>query len=144
MQILCVLLLVLALPSVSGGAANAQNADSTSSPKQHVVYLNAGNNGQNVTARIGQAIQIRLQTIGPGYYGTPEISSSAVRFESETSPKLKIPAGPTQVYRFLAASEGEAQLKILHIFRVLHSNGAVEDSTPTFAVTIRVYQQRKP
>ena len=97
-----------------------------------------------MTARIGQAIQIRLQTIGPGYYGTPEISSSAVRFESETSPKEVIPAGPTQVYRFLAASEGEAQLKILHILRVAHSNGVVKDSTPTFAVTIRVYQRREP
>ena len=101
MQILCVLLLVLALPSVSGGAANAQNADSPSSPKQHVLYLNGGNNGQHVTARIGQAIQIRLQTIGPGYYGTPEISSSAVRFESETSPKEVIPAAQ---HRFTVSS----------------------------------------
>ena len=144
MQILCVLLLVLVLPSVSGGPSNAQNAASPSSPKQHVLYLNGGNNGQHVTARVGQAIQITLQTIGPGHYDSPQISSPAIRFEGVEVPKVKIPAGATQVYRFLAASEGEAQLKILHIFGVAHSNGVVKDSTPTFAVTIRVYQQQKP
>ena len=140
-----VLLLVLGLPSVSGGAANAQNAASPSSPKQHVLYLNGKNRGQPVAATVGQPIEITLRTIGPGQYDSPQISSPAIRFESVEFAKEQIPAGPTQVYRFRAASQGEAQVKISHIIRVAHSNGTeIQDPNPTFAVTIRVYQQRKP
>ena len=139
-----VLLLVLGLPSVSGGAANAQSAASPSSPKQHVLHLDGKNTGRRVAATTGQAIEITLQTIGPGGYDSPQVSSPAIRFEGVEFAKLKIPGGPTQVYRFRAASEGEAQIKLLHIIQVAHSNAEVKDPNPTFAVTIRVYQQRKP
>lgn len=139
-----VLLLVLGVPSVFGGAANAQSAASPSSPKQHVLHLNGSNTGQRVAATTGQPIEITLQTVGPGAYDSPQISSPAIRFEGVEFPKMVIPAGPTQIYRFRAASEGEAQVKIPHILRVKHSNAEVIDPTPTFAVTIRVYQQRKP
>jgi hypothetical protein len=101
-----------------------------------VLHLNGANRGQNVAARVNQPIEITLQTIGPGHYGTPEISSSAVRFQSEVSPELVIPAGPTQVYRFRAASEGEVLIRIAHVLKLAH--GKTEDRNPAFAITIRV------
>lgn len=100
-----------------------------------VLYLNNTNAGQHVAATVGQPIQITLQTIGPGQYDSPQISSSTIRFESVAfaNAKEQNPGGPKQSYRFRAASEGEAQVKIPHT-----------ESNPTFAVTISVYERRKP
>jgi len=66
-------------------------------------------------------------------------------------PKGQIPAGPTQVYRFRAAFQGEAQVEIPHRVPVNISSWAQaqsqlpsRDPNLTFAVRIRVYEQRKP
>jgi hypothetical protein len=108
-----------------------------------VLYLNGGINGQAVTARVGQAIKITLQTIGPGQYGSPEISSTAIRFDGATFPKEQNPGGPRQVYRFRARSEGEAQIKIPHVIQVASGNAAdVPDSNPAFTLMIRVRQRQ--
>jgi hypothetical protein len=144
------LLLVLGIPWVSRGNANAQKTAYPSSVK-HVLYLNRTNSGQHVSAPVGQPIEITLRTVGPGQYGFPQISSPAVRFESMAFPKGQIPAGPTQVYRFRAASQGEAQVEIPHKVPVNIAHGAQaqsqlpsRDPNLTFAVRIRVYEQRKP
>jgi hypothetical protein len=124
------LLLVLGSLGVCRGSGN----DNAQNPApQHALYLNRANTGQHVAATVGQPIHITLQTIGPGQYNSPEISSSAIRFESVAFADKQNPGGPTQVYHFLAASEGEAQIKIPHT-----------ESNPVFVVTIRVYKRRKP
>lgn len=137
-----VLLLLLGLLWGSGGNGNAQNTASPSSAVPHVLYLNNTNTGQHVAATVGQPIQITLQTIGPGQYDSPQISSSAIRFESAGFAKEQNPGGPKQIYRFRAASEGEAQVNVPHVVH-LQSSVSVRHN-PTFVVTIHVHEQRKP
>ena len=130
-----VLLLTLCLWWASCGNAAAQSTASPSKAKQAVLDLNRSNTGQHVAVTVGQLIQITLQTIGGGHYDTPQVSSPAVRFESSAfkPAREQNPGGPTQVYRFRAAAEGESQVKIPHT-----------DSNPIFTVTIRVYDRRDP
>lgn len=94
-----------------------------------VLSLNRANDGQHVAATVGQPIEIAMQTIGGGQYGTPQISSRAVRFEGSAfkPPREQNPGGPTQLYRFTAVAEGEAQVRIPH---------TAENAT--FTVTIQV------
>jgi len=96
---------------------------------QKVLSLNRANDKQRVAATIGQPIEITMQTIGGGQYGTPQISSPVVRFEGSAfkPPREQNPGGPTQVYRFTAVAEGEAQVRIPH---------TAENAT--FTVTIQV------
>jgi hypothetical protein len=125
------------------GVASAQNTVRQSSPEQQVLHLNGGSNGQQVTARTGQVIQITLQTIGPGQYGSPEISSAAIQFAGAAFAKVQNPGGPKQIYRFRARSAGEARINIPHVIQLASGNAAeIRDSNPTFALTIRVRQQK--
>jgi hypothetical protein len=94
---------------------------------QPVLSLDRSNDGQRVMATVGQPIEITLQTIGPGEYGTPRISSTAVKFESVAIKMPANPGGPTQLYRLVAVAEGEAQVQIPHTA-----------SNPTFTVTFQV------
>jgi hypothetical protein len=135
--------LTLVLLCVLHGVGNAQNTARQSSPEQHVLYLNGRNNGQQVTARVGQAIQITLQTIGPGQYGSPEISSAAIRFEGAAFAEEQNPGGPRQVYRFRARSEGEARINIPHVVQLASGNATeIRDPNPAFALTIRARQRQ--
>ena len=128
------------------GNSDAQNTVSQSSARQDVLYLKNANTGQHVDAAVGRPIQITVQTIGPGEYDSPQISSPAIRFESVAFAKEAIPAGPTQIYRLRAVSEGEAQVKIRHVIHLQSSlpAGPVTDANRTFAVTVHVYEHRKP
>ena len=58
----------------------------------------------------------------------PRISSRAVRFDGSAfaPPREQNPGGPKQVYRFTAAAEGEAQIRIPHT-----------DSNPAVTFTIQ-------
>jgi hypothetical protein len=108
-----------------------------------VLYLHGGNNGQQVTARVGQAIQITLQTIGPGQYGSPKISSAAIQFEGAAFAKEQNPGGPRQIYRFRARSEGEAQINIPHDVQLASGDKTeIRDANPAFTLTIRVGQRQ--
>jgi hypothetical protein len=64
------------------------------------------------SARLGQEIVITLQTIRPGQYETPRISSSSLRFEGSYFPKQQNPGGPRQVCRFISVAVGEAKVEI--------------------------------
>jgi hypothetical protein len=57
---------------------------------------------------------IRLQTVGPGEYEAPGISSPAVRFTGVSLVPPFVPAGPTQVFRFQALNPGRATLTFHH------------------------------
>jgi len=79
--------------------------------------LNNGNAGQTVAVARGDTVDITLQTIGPGEYGTPELSSLAIRFEKMLPTQVILPAGPTQIYQFVAYSPGQATISISHTYQ---------------------------
>ena len=83
-----------------------------------------------ITVKVGQVMQITLQTVGPGHYEDPTISSSAVTFIGTVPPDFQPPAGPRQVFQFEAASSGQASISIKH-------TGGIGD-TPPFQMTIVV------
>jgi hypothetical protein len=76
------MLVGLALLMASAGNCAGQKGGQSPSITQKEVSLNRGNDGQKVSAKVGQPIVVTLQTIDGGHYGTPQISSRAVRFES--------------------------------------------------------------
>ena len=119
-------LVTLGLLMASGAG---QETTQPSSWARKEMHLNRANDGQHVAAKVGQPIVVTLQTIGGGHYGTPHLSSRAVRFESSVypPPPKQNPGGPTQVYRFTAVAEGEARIDIPHT-----------GSNPAVAFTIQV------
>lgn len=123
------ILVALALLMASCGSSAGQKVRTSPSITQKELSLNRTNDGQHVSAKVGQPIVVTLQTIGWGHYNTPYISSRVIRFESAKypPPREQNPGGPTQVYRFTAVAEGEAQIRIPHT----HSN-------PTGTFTIQV------
>lgn len=63
----------------------------------------------------GQKVDVRLQTVGPGEYSSPPtVSSSAVRFLGVSLVGPYVPAGPTQVFRFIALAPGQAIVAFHH------------------------------
>lgn len=81
-------------------------------PATTVLFTN--DDGRDVTLPLQQAVELTLQTIGPGQYGDPIISSSTVTFEGTARPRNVIPAGPTQIYHFRTIADGEATITIPH------------------------------
>jgi len=90
-------------------------------------------------ATVGQQIQITLGTVGPKYYGTPQVPSPAIRIESVELAGPQNPGGPTYVYFFEATAEGEAQVKI----PVIDSENPDRGKRLTFTVTIDVRSAAK-
>jgi hypothetical protein len=113
--------------------ADVQKAgvSSTSSNRQ-LLSLNFTNNGQQVAATVGQRIEITLGTVGPRQYGEPQISSSVIRLDGVALATPVNPGGPTFVYMFEAAAEGEAQIKIPII------NSQDQDLTKRLTFTVRI------
>jgi hypothetical protein len=114
---------------------DAQKVD-TSSPtaKQQVLSLDFTNNGQHLTATVGQQIEITLGTVGPKQYGKPQVSFPAIRLESIALDWPPNPGGPTFIYILEAAGEGDAQVKV----PIINSENPEWTKEHTFAVTIRV------
>src|SRR5579863_274793 len=123
-----VFLAALALLRAPYGNADAQKLKAvTATASEQALSLDFRDNGQRVTATVGQQIEITLGTIGPGRYGEPQVSSSAIRYENVALEWPPTPGGPTQIYVFETAAEGEAEVEIAHT-----------ESGPAFAVTIQV------
>lgn len=78
------------------------------------IELNGEDSGKTIEVRLGQEIEVTLQTIGPGEYETPSISSSALRFVDVVAGPIIVPAGPTQIFRFDAERTGSATITIAH------------------------------
>jgi hypothetical protein len=78
------------------------------------LQLSADDSGQRVTAFVGQETDLLLQTIGPGEYGDPTVSSDAMRFLDVTFPGPANPGGPRQLFRFTAVSPGLVEIQIPH------------------------------
>jgi hypothetical protein len=78
------------------------------------ISLDNSSNGHTISVAPGDKIDITLQTIGPGQYETPIVSSGSVRFLGEASAGLQGPAGPRQLFRFEAVTVGRAEITIPH------------------------------
>jgi hypothetical protein len=102
------------------------NCSGTAEP----VGLTAQDNGSDLNLVMQQAVFLTLQTIGPGQFGEPVISSAAASFEGMTFPKAQNPGGPTQLYRFRAVADGTALITIPH-----------DDGSAPFTVTFRCCAQ---
>ena len=107
------------------------NAVAQPSQASRFLSLDVNDNGRQIKATVGEELDITLGTVGPGNYGTPQVSSPAVQYEDVELAWPVTPAGPTQIYVFQAAEEGQAEIRIPH----LNSGPLVK---PTFVVTIVV------
>lgn len=120
---------------LTGGNADAQKVDmSSTSARQRVLFLNFTNNRQQLPATVGQQIEITLGTVGPQQYGEPQVSSPAVRHEGTALKYPVIPGGPTFIYIFDAAAEGEADIKV----PIVHPSNPDLANRLSFAIKIRV------
>lgn len=118
--------------------AEAQNINSSpTGVKQQVLLLNFANNGQHLVASVGEQIEITLGTVGPQKYGTPQLSSSAIRLESTALDSrdrpIPNPGGLMFVYLFEAAAEGEARVQVPII-----SDDPDSTKKLTFTATIQI------
>ena len=121
------IVVALALLMASYGDSGGQTFRTCPEITHGELFLNRANDGQRVSAKVGQPIVVCLQTIGGGHYGTPQISSKVIRFDGAEYPARQNPGGPTQVYRFTATAEGVAKITIPHT-----------DTNPTVTFTIQV------
>jgi hypothetical protein len=90
---------------------------------------------------VGKQIEITLGTVGPKKYGAPEVSSPAIRLENTALDWPPNPGGPTYMYIFTAAAEGEAQITV----PIDYANDpyCAERKQHTFVLTIRVGSARR-
>ena len=65
--------------------------------------------------KMGQELELTLQSIGPGDYTSPPlISTASIKFLEVTLIGPPVPAGVTQRFRFSAVSPGEAVITFQH------------------------------
>ncbi len=107
---------------------------SSTSIEQRVLSLNFTNNGQHLAATVGQQIEITLGAVGGPQYGTPQVSSPAIRLASVALALPPNPGGPTFVYIFEATAKGKAQVTI----PLINSENPSAAKRRTFTVTIHV------
>ena len=132
---LAICLVAFTLVLVVCGKADAQKVDAPSpASQQHILSLNFTNNGQHLVASVGQQIEITLGTVGGPQYGKPEVSSATIRLESVALGLPVTPGGPTFIYIFEAAAEGQAQVKV----PIINSDNPDWTQQHTFAATIQV------
>jgi len=91
------------------------------------VELGNSDDGTTVAVTQGETIRLVLQTIGPGDYMDPDVSSPAVEFVSSGLEELQNPGGPRRTYHFLAREAGTSRIQIPH-----------SGSLATFTLTLSV------
>lgn len=95
---------------LAGCGSSAGPGDATNAR----VELGDADNGKTLAATVGEQIDVMLQTIGPGEYTAPAISSGSVRFLDVTLVGPPNPGGPTQLFRFQVVATGRASITIPH------------------------------
>jgi hypothetical protein len=71
--------------------------------------------GGRFSVRVGQELELKLQTIGPGEYVSPPVlSSSALRFLNVQLIGPPVPAGLTQGFRFRGVGTGRTIVEFHH------------------------------
>src|SRR6266849_893637 len=84
-----------------------------------------GDPSRTLSLLLGQEVDVKLQTVGPGEYSSPPtVSSSAVRFLGASFVVQYVPSGPTQVFRFMAVAPGQA----IVVFHHTGANPEVDDT----------------
>ena len=101
------------------------------------IRLSNSDSGRSVAAAVGDEIDITLQTIGPGQFGSPVLSSSSVRFLGESSPYAPNPGGARQLFRFEAAASGRSDVTIPHT-RGSSEEPVLWPPVAPFSVTVEV------
>ncbi len=86
-------------------------------PSPHRLSLTNSDNGRTVAIRADEGVDITLQTVGPGEYSTPAVSSDALRFTGVSLVNPPNPAGPRQLFKFDAVHQGQATITITHTER---------------------------
>jgi len=80
-----------------------------------LIVLGNQDDRRSFSASVGQCIDVTLQTIGPGQYGEPRVTSSSVGFVGmSAAPGPVNPGGQRQRFQFKAASVGSAVIHIPH------------------------------
>jgi hypothetical protein len=100
---------------------------------QDVINLDNSSNGHTISVAPGDRIDITLQTIGPGQYETPIVTSGSIRFVGEFPAGAPNPGGPRQLFRFEAVTVGRADITIPHT--ILEPP---LPQTPPFAIAVEV------
>ena len=103
------------------------------STQNQTIRLGNADAGRTVAAAIGDEIDVTLQTIGPGQYGDPSVSSGAAVFLGESPAGPQNPGGPTQLFRFEAVASGRADITIPH-----DGDAPQGPVVPAFSITVRV------
>jgi hypothetical protein len=81
--------------------------------------------GKTLSVNVGQTLDLKLQSIGPGeYVSPPVISSTAIRFLGVSAVGPAVPAGVTQTFSFQAVAPGSAII----VFHHSAQNPVVEDT----------------
>jgi len=112
-------------PHVSdGGATKRGNMPET-------LVLSRADAGRVVSVAAGTEVHIALQSIGPGSFGDPIVSTGSVRLLDVSLANLRNPGGPKQVFRFRAVERGQAVVRIAHTADGPFSN-------PEFTITLDV------
>ena len=84
-----------------------------------------GSESQVLSIVVGQELHVTLQTIGPGEYESPpSVSSPSLRFVSVALVSSRVPAGPSQQFRFVGEARGQA----IVVFRHSGNNPTVTDT----------------
>jgi hypothetical protein len=97
------------------------------------IALGNSDSGRIIAAQVGATIEVTLQTIGPGQYGTPTVTGASIQFLGEFSAGPSNPGGPRQLFRFEAASVGQAYVTVPHV------GESPIGSTPPFEFTVTVF-----
>jgi hypothetical protein len=103
------------------------------SSESKIIRVDNGGAGRSVIASVGDKIEVTLQTVGPGQYGDPILSSESVKFLAESSAGAPNAGGPRQLYRFETVSSGRVDITIPH-------TGGLPDgpAVPAFMITVTV------
>jgi hypothetical protein len=96
--------------------------------------LDATASGRSPAVPVGQEFSVTLQTVGPGAYGNPVLTSEAVRFLGASVIGQPNPAGPTRACRFGAVARGRATVTIPH-----EGRSADMPAVVPFSLSVDVY-----
>jgi hypothetical protein len=90
-------------------------------------------NGHTASVSAGDEVDITLGFIGGSYYSGPDVSSSAVQFESASVIPPYNSGGPTVLFKFDAVASGTATISIPY---TSPAPGAA--AQPPFTLTVNV------
>ena len=99
---------------------------------EHLTTFDRSANGQTVAIAVREEFEIALDSVGPGRFAAPVVSSGSVRFlsesESSCSGQCSPGGGKTQRFRFEAVERGRAEIAV-----------PFDPTGWTFSLTVVVY-----